>query len=185
MDTNEINSISKKLSTIITNICDDENKSLQERLDLLNDFKTTYRADLAKLIKMNFIIGKRIADKVGDGIDMLQSKMNEELLAEQDTEFDIQDENTDLNLDKDQLKNKQYINEIVPRLLGSDHRVGYIMLCIYSKLKTGISDHIKDIIEKLKNDQNSDFSYPPFYLDYPNNNINVNSLNYLFVYTHI
>lgn len=169
----------KQIMNVINGINRDDTTSYEQKLDLLSNINDDYFDTLKKLSKDKYNL---ILDTIADWIDVCNTQIQ---LIALNTEFDIPDEYTDLNLDKDQLKNKQYINEIVPRLLGSDHRVGYIMLCIYSKLKTGISDHINDIIEQLKTNQTLDFSYPPFYLDYPDNNVNVNSLNDLFVYTHI
>ena len=184
-DVDAAETISNKLFDAIQDICDDKTKSYMEKLTLFNDFKNTYNEDITKLYNIDINVFDNILDTVDNYISVFQRKMNEEEIEKRKKEFNIPAEYNDLGLDKGQLKNKQYINEQVPKLLRSDHRVGYIMLCIYSKLKQGISNHITDIINKLKDDQTLDFSYPPFYLDYPNNNINVNSLNDLFVYTHI
>lgn len=183
--TDNAETLSDTLFDMLDNICYDNTKSFKEKLELFSSFLSTHNEDITKLYDMDEDMGDAVSDKVTQYISDFQIKMNEEMEIEQNDEIDIPTEYDDLNLDKDQLKNKQYINEIVPGLLRTDHRVGYLMLCIYSKLKTGISEHVKDIIEQLKTNQNSDFSYPPFYLDYPANNVNVNSLNDLFVYTHI
>lgn len=183
--TDDTDTILDTLVDRMTDICNNKDTSLQEKLTLFTNFQNTYDEDITKLIDMNENAANEILETIKGYISVFQRKIATEKIIKQKNKIDIPAEYNDLNLDKDQLKNKQYINEIVPRLLGSDHRVGYIMLCIYSKLKTGISNHITDIINKLKDDQTLDFSYPPFYLDYPNNNINVNSLNDLFVYTHI
>lgn len=183
--TDDIKTISAKLVKMMRNISDDESKSYKERLDLFTNFNIEHREDIGKLVKLNKQTANRIITQISDYVYVFQNKIATEKILKQNTEIDIPDEYTDLGLDKARLKDKQYINEIVPTLLRSDRRVGYIMLCIYSKLKTGISDHIKNIIEQLKTNQTLDFSYPPFYLDYPANNVNVNSLNDLFVYTHI
>ena len=178
--------IVKKLMTAIDDITNDYNKSDEEKTKLFTNFYDTYNVDLVNLKKKNKDQMNDILDQVNEYVALHKAKMDEvNNAAKQKKEIDIPAEYNDLGLDTDQLKNKQYINEKVITLLGSKHRVGYIMLCIYSKLKQGISNHITDIINKLKDDQTLDFSYPPFYLDYPNNNINVNSLNDLFVYTHI
>lgn len=181
----EVIKISVKLSNILDDICNDENTSSEKKVNIFTNFRNDHREDFVKLIQANNTIAQRITDKIDDYISVFQNKMVTEMLIKQNNEINIPAEYDDLGLDKTKLKNKQYINETVPALLRSKHRVGYIMLCIYSKLKQGISNHITDIINKLKDDQTLDFSYPPFYLDYPNNNINVNSLNDLFVYTHI
>lgn len=182
----DVNSIVKKLMDEIKNISKDNTITDEEKTNLFKKFSKTHTVDLVNLKNKDINKLNGIQTQVQKYMRAHKVKMDEVNNAiEQKKEIDIPVEYIDLNLDKDQLKNKQYINEQVPKLLRTDHRVGYIMLCIYSKLKSGISEHIKDIIENLKNDQNSDFSYPPFYLDYPNNNVNVNSLNDLFVYTHI
>ena len=168
-----------KIMDIIDQINDDASMSYQQKIDSLYQIRVDHRDELDALSDTYY-------DMIDNEIEELTGLYNMQLqMIALNTEFDIPDEYTDLGLDKDRLKDKQYINEIVPGLLKTDHRVGYIMLCIYSELKQGISNHITDIINKLKDDQTLDFSYPPFYLDYPNNNINVNSLNDLFVYTHI
>lgn len=183
--TDNADTLSDTLFDMLDNICYDNTKSFKEKLELFSSFLNTHNEDITKLYDMDVDMGDAVSDKVAKYVSDFQIKMNEEMEIEQNDEIDIPTEYDELNLDKDQLKNKQYINGKVSELLRTDHRVGYIMLCIYSKLKTGISEHVKDIIEQLKTNQNSDFSYPPFYLDYPANNINVNSLNDLFVYTHI
>lgn len=183
--TDDVDTISGTLVDRMTDICDNKDISLQEKLTLFTNFKDTYDEDITKLIDMDDYVANEILEAIDGYISVFQRKIATEKIIKQKNEIDIPAEYDGLNLDKTQLKNKQYINEIVPRLLGSNHRVGYIMLCIYSKLKTGVSDHIKNIIEQLKTNQTLDFSYPPFYLDYPANNVNVNSLNDLFVYTHI
>lgn len=169
----------KQIMDIINGINQDDSTSYEQKIDLLSNINDDYYDMLNKLSKGTAYL---ISDTIADWVDVYNTQIQ---LISLNTEIDIPDEYTDLGLDKARLEDKQYINEIVPTLLRSDHRVGYIVLCIYSKLKTGISDHINDIIEQLKTNQNSDFSYPPFYLDYPANNVNVNSLNDLFVYTHI
>lgn len=173
------------LSTMLDNICKDTHKTSQEKVNLFTNFINDHKTDFAKLAKANKTLVKNISTKITNYTSVFQNKIIIEISAKQNTEIDIPTEYDSLNLNKDQLKNKQYVNDMVTTLLGTNHRVGYLMLCIYSKLKTGVSDHITDIIEYLKNNPNSDFSYPPFYLDYPNSNVNVNSLNDLFVYTHI
>ena len=183
--TDDVTTIAVNLSTILDDICDDDTKSSQEKLDLFSGFINDHAEDLRKIITVNNTLADTITDKVDDYISTFQNKIATALLIKQNNEIDIPPEYDGLNLDKTKLKNKQYINDMVTTLLRTDHRVGYLMLCIYSKLKTGISEHVKDIIEQLKNNQTLDFSYPPFYLDYPANNVNVNSLNDLFVYTHI
>ena len=174
-----------KLSNMLDSICNDESKTSQEKVILFTSFRLDHQDDFYKIVEADSELAQNIFTKVDNYISAFQNKITTEIVIKRKKEIDIPAEYNDLGLDKDQLKNKQYINEIVPTLLRSDHRVGYIMLCIYSKLKPEISNHITDIINKLKDDQTLDFSYPPFYLDYPNNNINVNSLNDLFVYTHI
>ena len=179
-------SIVKKLMAAIDEITNDENTSVEKKTQLFTDFQDTYSNDLAELKKKNKKQMIAILEQVTEYIAAYKAKMDEvDDETEQDTEIDIPVEYDGLNLDKTKLKDKQYINDMVTTLLGTNYRVGYLMLCIYSKLKTGVSQYINNIIEQLKTKQNSDFSYPPFYLDYPNNNVNVNSLNDLFVYTHI
>lgn len=183
--TDAVETITDTLVDRMIDIRDNKDTSLQEKLTLFTNFRTTYNKDIAKLLEMDENVADKIFDTIDGYISVFQRRITTEKIIKQKNEINIPAEYADLGLDKDQLKNKQYINEKVITLLGSNYRVGYIMLCIYSKLKPGISNHITDIINKLKDDQTLDFSYPPFYLDYPNNNINVNSLNDLFVYTHI
>lgn len=183
--TDDIKVISKKLIKMLINISNDDAKTYEERLNLFTGFKDKYKEDLAKIGKVDKTAAKKIITKINEYVGAFQLNMTTEEIIKQKKEIDIPTEYDGLNLDKTKLKDKQYINDMVTTLLGSDHRVGYLMLLIYSKLKTGISNHIDNIIENLKTDPNSDFSYPPFYLDYPANNINVNNLNDLFVYAHI
>lgn len=182
----DVNSIVRKLMNEIFNISKDNTKTDEEKFDSFTKFNKTHVSDLVNLRNKDINKFNGIRNQVKKHAESHKIKMDElENEIKQNTEIDIPAEYNSLGLDKARLKDKQYINEIVPTLLRSDHRVGYIMLCIYSKLKTGISDHINDIIEQLKTNQTLDFSYPPFYLDYSDNNVNVNSLNDLFVYTHI
>lgn len=182
----DVISIVKKLMTEIDNISRDNTKTDEEKTNLFKTFTNTHIVDFVNLRDKDRGKFDGIQLQIQKYMKAHKAKMDELNNAlKRENEIDIPAEYNDLGLDKDQLKNKQYINEQVPKLLRTDHRVGYIMLCIYSELKPGISSHITDIINKLKDDQTLDFSYPPFYLDYPNNNINVNSLNDLFVYTHI
>lgn len=183
--TDDVNTILVTLVNRMTDIRNNKDTSLQEKLTLFTNFQTTYDEDITKLVNMDWDVANEILKTIKNYISAFQRNIATEIIIKQQNNIDIPAEYNDLNLDKDQLKNKQYINTLGTILLRSNHRVGYIMLCIYSKLKTGISNHITDIINKLKDDQTLDFSYPPFYLDYPDNNVNVNSLNDLFVYTHI
>lgn len=168
-----------KILDIIKKINRNTSMTYQEKIDSLYKINNDYEDELDTLDEEDYNI---IANKIKELTGLYNMQIQ---LIALNTEIDIPTEYDGLNLDKTKLKDKQYINDMVTTLLGTNYRVGYLMLCIYSELKTGISEHVKDIIEQLKTNQNSDFSYPPFYLDYPANNVNVNSLNDLFVYTHI
>lgn len=168
-----------KILDIIKKINRNTSMAYQEKINSLYKINNDYEDELDTLDKEDYDI---IANKIKELTGLYNMQIQ---LIALNTEIDIPTEYDGLNLDKTKLKDKQYINGMVTTLLGTNYRVGYLMLCIYSELKTGISEHVKDIIEQLKTNQNSDFSYPPFYLNYPANNVNVNSLNDLFVYTHI